>query len=74
MQQKVTTDSQIKNTTVNTQSKKTTQRNYNHIPYNDSEDGTKLTSRKCYLKSLTCVIDSGRLFSLILILTVPPDT
>ena len=50
------------------------QNNYDHIPYKDSEDGAKLRSGKCSLKSLTCVIGSGGLFSQILILTVPPDT
>ena len=53
---------------------KQTQNNYDHIPYKDSEGGAKLTSGKCSLKSVTCVIDTGRLFSMILILTVPPDT
>ena len=47
---------------------------YERVPYNDSESGAKLTSGKCSLKSLTCIIGSGRLFSLILILTVHPDT
>ena len=41
--------------------------NYDHIPYKDAEGGAKLTSEKRSLKSLTCVIGSGRLFSLILI-------
>ena len=40
MQQKVTTDSPIKNTTGNTQSKNK-QNNYDHIPYNDSKGGAK---------------------------------
>ena len=74
MQQKVKINLPIKNTTDNTWSKNKTQINYNRIPYNDSEGGSKLTSGKCSLKSLTCVIGSSRLFSLILILTVPPDT
>ena len=36
--------------------------------------GAKLTLGKCSLQPLTCVIGSGRLLSLILILTVPLDT
>ena len=45
---------------------KKTQNNYDHIPHKDSEEGDKLTSGKCFLKSFTCVIGSGRLLSLIL--------
>ena len=51
-----------------------TQHNYDHASCKDLEWGDKFTSGKFYFKSLKCDIDEGRLFSFILIFTVPPET
>lgn len=46
--------------------------NNDHTRYKDSKVGAKLTPAKCPLKSLTRAIDCKILFSLILVLTLPP--
>ena len=65
---------QIKKTTENDKYKNKHKMVMTNISDKDSEGGARLTSEKYSLKPLACAIGAVDYFSLILILTVPPET